>query len=352
MDCLNEAPQNDKNTTYEDDQIIVFLATDPSSPKQTIKNCKFYGKGLGLCISESGAKTFCYKDRWIKKLTTYFVWLKKKHKFILIDSDPDGEYQYNNITIGKMAFGYDNKDYSATKEELLQLFPETSEAFQKNVFKYIPLQKPELEFYERINSVKSILELKNIQDCLEYACMPGKTITLEEWKALPKKTAHRVFKEYILSTATRSVETRDVSRDVLNLFPSLEYRYWTKVKNNTKISIVLGEKMSPHEYKVIRDNPAEFSSFISKDFFEENEILAGTLYRFFKKVFGKIFAKKILKIIKLDRAFLSKTQKVKQYLQNKLYARLKAQSLKDVCLSCIGFVIIVDSTIVSANIFK
>ena len=327
---MSSTPSTDKNTVYEDEYILVFLAVDTTCPKQTIKNCKLYGKGLGICISESSAKTFCYRERWVRKLTTYFVWIKQEKKFVIIDAKLNGEFQYNNITkkLGEGIDGVDNKDHHVTKEELLKKFPFIENALNKNIFKSIDFQKKELEFFEKINSVKTILELKTTEDYLEYVAMPGKIVSFDEWSQMPTSVAYRVFKEYIQATPTRPIETRDIPENVLRLFPTLEYRYWNKVKSNAKTLLALGEPLSKHETKLWKKNPDEFTTS-SNDFFSEKEIIATKLFDWLKMILGKRITMSILKVLNLDGAYETKRKKIRQYVQERLSSKLASKSLLD-----------------------
>jgi hypothetical protein len=320
-------PKIDKNTKYEDEHVIVFLATDPTSPKQTVKNCNFYGKGLSICISESSSKSFCYKDRWTHKLTTYFVWLKQKKKFILVDRKKNGEYQYNNITkeLSNSIIGTDNYDNSATEKELLEKFPILETAIKQNAFAYIPLQKLELDFYEKIYYAKNILELKTLEDRLEYVAMLQKSVSDEDWDLLPEKQRHRIFKEYIQATPIRNLDTRDISENVLNKFPTLKNRYWNKVENNAKYSLILGNPLSAHEKFLLSYQPELFLNISSKEFLSKKERAASRLYNFLKNLIGAKLTFKILNLLNLKSHYETKTKKLRGYLQHKIQTRLGIQ---------------------------
>lgn len=250
----------DKNLTYEDDHVIVLLATDVKNPRQTVANCKKYGVGLLLCISDSSAKPFCYVDRWAKRLTVYFVWLKKHNKFILIDVKEDGTFQYNHVT-SKDKNGNTiaaNKDIPATLTELVEAFPEIKKAIDSNAFVYYPLSQDELAFFKRLDACKSVLELSSMEDRLDYCCMTNKTIKEAEFFEMQYDESKRLFKEYILGRVLRDKNDRDVSENLLRFFPSLENRYWKKVQQNTRCILERqGAEFTLHEQKAIDENADE-----------------------------------------------------------------------------------------------
>jgi hypothetical protein len=262
----------DENACYEDEEIIVLQATDPSDPNATVKNCKKYGKGLNVCISTSTAKTECYKDRWLKKVTVYFVWLKKKSKFILVDATPNGRYQYNHIT----KINEDGRIYTCNHDEretspnnIVKVYPELQKAFECKAFKYVEMQQAEINFFQRLENASSVLELKNFNDQLDYVAT-YKVVTEEEWLKLNNEQGYRLFKEYISSRASRSPSERDVSQKVLDMFSGLSYRYWTKVKQDGLAFMEFADvQLSPHEKKILKqevvlERPATSKGFLHR----------------------------------------------------------------------------------------
>jgi hypothetical protein len=252
---------DDKNTKYEDENIIVILATDPTNPRQTIKNCKKYGKGTILCISNDCAKANCYKDRWLNKLTVYFVYIKKNNKFILIDRKPNNEIQYNIISDiddnGNIL--HVNIDIESTEEEIIKKFPILSNAFKNKIFKYIELQEEEINFFKKIENVFSILNLKNFDDRLDYVAMPNKRVKEYEWIILKNQNGNRLFKEFIASRLVKKSSDRDVSEKVLIKYSNLKNRYFKKVKADANILKDCNLDLTKHE-KMMLNNSDKNSS--------------------------------------------------------------------------------------------
>jgi hypothetical protein len=266
----------DENIKYEDDDIIVILATDPTKPKPTIKNCKKYGKNTILCISNNSAKCNCYKDRWINKLTVYFVWIKQLNKFILIDRKPNNEIQYNNISnIDSNGKVLDcNFDIKTTEEDLIKQLPILNNAFKNKIFTYLELQTEEINFFKNIENADSILELKTLDDRLDYIAMPNKYVKEYEWIILKTQNGHRLFKEYISSRGLKDSSVRDVSEKVLNIYSSLKKRYFKKVKSDaycfqdTNIVLTKHEKIILEKYdnKLLFNKIKNFLKYILTHF--------------------------------------------------------------------------------------
>ena len=248
-----------KNKIYEDDGIIVLLATDAKNPNQTVRNCKKFGANLNICICNSSGKSYCYNDRWKKNLTVHFVWLKNKKRFIIIDVYPDGGFSYNGIEIKKnwcfineMNYNLDIKD---TMENIVLKYPELKNAFKNNVFKSIPMQKEEIEFFKKLQNASSIFEFDSLNDRLDWICMPNKVITDEEWKLLLKDNwGKRLFKEFITTRALKPLRYMDAPDFVLEYYPSLKHRYWNKIKKDVLINMhtIRRNGMSRHE-KIVLD---------------------------------------------------------------------------------------------------
>jgi hypothetical protein len=300
----------DKNNIYEDDDIIVLLATDKKNPNETVKNCKRYGVGLTICIGNSSGKTFCYEDRWIKKTTVYFVWLKEIKKFILIDALPDGIFSYNNIGM-KMDDGNltDNFDIKDKVENIILKYPVLKMAFEKNIFKSIPLQVEEINFFQRLENASSIFDFKNLGDMLDCICLPSRVITEEEWElVLRYKYGKRLFKEFITTRSLKPFNYRDVPEFVLEYYPSLQHRYWNKVKNDAVINMRINilYVLTQHEKK-------SFSEFLKDN---KNKTLQNN------KLNPILFLKKFL-----FKLFGIKLQKHKQRLKNLLYSSNYKDSL-------------------------
>jgi len=211
----------DENKKYEDENVIVFLANNVEDPKQSVKNCIKYGKGSSLCISGSSARSYYHEYRWEDKLTTYFVWLKKDNRYILIDSAEDGHYQYNNIR--------DNIDTKATPQEIIQKYPVLQKPFADEVFVSVPIQGKELDFYERFYEARSILDFDNLDDRLNFVNF--NSVDEDQWEKLPKEEIPIILKAYI------EMDGGDIPHYLLNQYPPLEKRYWQKKKQTLEIEL-------------------------------------------------------------------------------------------------------------------
>ena len=253
-----DAEEKDENVVYEDESVIVYLANNVNDPQQSIKNCQKYGKGSTLCISRPDARTYYHQYRWDDKLTTYFVRLKNSRRYILIDATEDGNFQYNNIT--------DNTDRDATKEEILAKYPELTKAFEQNVFKSIPIQGKELEYYEKFYNARNIFSstLTTVEDRVTYATISD--IAENDWKSyflmtkgvagmqpIPMEEIKLVLQAYIESTE------RDIPHWVLKKFPALERRYWSKKENDIRRELEEWgeddeENFTTDEMKILVDN--------------------------------------------------------------------------------------------------
>lgn len=211
----------DKNKKYEDENVIVFLANNVEDPKQSVKNCITYGKGSQLCISGSSARSYYHDYRWKDKLTTYFVWLKKDNRYILIDSAEDGHYEYNNI--------FDNEDRTATPEQIIQKYPVLQKPFAAKVFASVPIQGKELDFYERFYNADSILDFNNLDDRLSFVNF--NSVDADQWEKLPKEEVPIILKAYI------EMDGENIPHHLLKQYPPLEKRYWQKKKQTLEIEL-------------------------------------------------------------------------------------------------------------------
>ena len=246
-----DTDRKDENTVYEDESVIVYLANNVNDPKQSIQNCQKYGKGSTLCISRPDARTYYHQYRWDDKLTTYFVWLKDQKRYMLIDAAEDGRFQYNNIT--------DNTDRDASKEEIIKNYPVLAKAFEQNVFKSIPIQGKELEYYEKFYNARDIFSstLTTVEDRVTYATINN--ITEDNWKSyflmdpVPMEEIKLVLQAYIESAE------RDIPHWVLKKFPALERRYWSKKENDIRRELEEWgeddvEDFTMDDFKVLVDN--------------------------------------------------------------------------------------------------
>ena len=207
----------DPNKVYEDDEVIVFLA-NTGDPVSSENNCKIYGKGTSLCISGSSSSHYYNYYRWENELTTYFVWLKSENRYILVDAYNDNgviKYSYNNVK--------NNSDIKSTKDKIISIYPSLSEAFNRNVFIPVPIEGKEKEIYEKLYNVKSILELKNIEDMILFASI--KDVDSVDLYKLSKEEQEAVLK-------VLAEKENDLPHDLLEKFPTIKNRYWKKREIN------------------------------------------------------------------------------------------------------------------------
>ena len=222
-----DVDRKDQNTVYEDENVIVYLANNVNDPKESLKNCQKYGKGSSLCISTGNARSYYHRYRWEDKLTTYFVWLKDKRKYVLIDANEEGGFQYNNIS--------DNTDRQASKEQIIEKYPQLQQPFAQGVFKSVPIQGKELEFYEKFYDIDNIFDLKSLEDRVTYATIND--ISYDDWKSyfllkpIPMEEIKLVLQTYIESAEL------DIPHWILEKFPALQKRYWNKKENNLRIEL-------------------------------------------------------------------------------------------------------------------
>lgn len=244
----------DENKKYEDENIIVFLANNINDPKESVKNCIKYGKGSSLCISGSSARSYYHNYRWEDKLTTYFVWLKKDNKYMLVDAAEDGHYQYNNI--------YDNEDRRATPQQIIQKYPVLEKPFKERIFVSVPIEGKELDFYEKFYEKDNIFDFESLEDRVNYASFND--IKDSDWSKIPELQLKPILQTYIESTEN------DIPEEVLKQYPPLEKRYWQKVENNLSREIEdwndREDKLnfSPHEIKILFNNKKLYDRAIEK----------------------------------------------------------------------------------------
>jgi hypothetical protein len=251
---------DDPNKKYEDENIIVFLANtgDPESSEQ---NCLKYGKGSSLCISTSSSSHYYNFYRWEKKLTTYFIWLKEEQKYILVDVYEDfvgkKQYLYNNIQTDTGE--NDNIDVDATEKEIIELYPVLEKAFQNNVFVPLPIEGDEKEFYEEVYNKKSILEVEKLKHKKIYASL--KEVADYELKQLNDQELKEVLKVLI-------EKNKELPHDLLEKFPSLNKRYWDKIRKKLLITLENGERKNINWINgVRRSRPTESSTFQADEYY-------------------------------------------------------------------------------------
>jgi hypothetical protein len=210
-------PNHDPNQVYEDDEVIVFLA-DTGNPKTSIENCRKYGKGTSLCISSSKARHHYNKYRLTGNfnkddvpLTTYFVLLKKENRYILIGIHEDGEYEYNNVS--------DNIDELATPKEIIKKYPQLSNAFEENIFKFKPIEGRELEYYKKYYN-KKLSDFTKLDDKLEFISNFNEGLTKKDWDSIKEDEIEPILNVAILDTDNY------IPLDVLSEYPNQKSKYF------------------------------------------------------------------------------------------------------------------------------
>ena len=251
----------DPNKVYEDDGVIVFLATDVNDPNKSITNCRKYGQGSTMCICGNSAKHYYNHYRWEDKLTTYFAYLKDKKTYVLIDAAEDGHYQYNNI--------HDNTDREAPPKVIVSIYPQLQTAFEKGVIKAIPLTPKEKDFYERFYNATSIFQFDNLDDMITYLTFHD--VGTSQWYGFNLNPERSAMLEPILTIAVESTET-PIPEDILSRFPKIRARYWQKVNQNVEREISEWDEddkidFNNDEWKVLAnmDVPDSFIDTLSQD---------------------------------------------------------------------------------------
>ena len=237
--------KDDPNKVYEDENIIVFLANNPEDPRKSLANCKKYGRGTTLCISGPSAKHYYNDYRWNDKLTTYFIWLKKENRYILVDANEDGTFQYNNVM--------NNNDISATPDIITSKYPDLAPAFQQGIFKSVPITGKEEEFYQKFFEADSPFEFDTIEDQVSYVSFHD--LTEDQWAIYER--GGEEWAQPILQTAIESSES-DIPHSILEKFPPLKKRYWAKKKQNVEREMAEWDENDEIEF-----TPDEISCIVS-----------------------------------------------------------------------------------------
>lgn len=212
----------DPNKVYDDENITVFLSNNSDDPRKSVSSCKKYGKGTNLCISGSSASHYYHSYRWEKKLTTYFIWLKKENRYILVDAVEDGGYQYNNVK--------ENHDYSSTPKQIIKKYPDLKRAFDQGIFKSVPITGKEQEYYEKFYEENGVEHFKTLEDILMYTSFHN--LTKEDWENIRQ----RDLVKPVLEVAVENSEDEDINLDyeTLDQYPAPKKRYWDKKKQNVE----------------------------------------------------------------------------------------------------------------------
>jgi hypothetical protein len=237
----------DDKPIYEDDNVKIFLG---DSKEKCIK----YGQGrkYGFCISRSDSGNLYHGYRsgvtTGSPATFYFIYFKNKEaqgnapeNLVVIHAYPNDRYQINYAT--------PNRDDNITKEEILKQFPALEPIFDK-VIKFIPHSDKEKHIYEYIEKVKSITELKTLDDKLLFVEV-GRKINDEDWNTLGN-TQEQILAKYI------EVGNYDIPHEFEQKYPKLWKRYIEKLKQrvNIKLSNRMIKSLTDDESKLFKDNPS------------------------------------------------------------------------------------------------
>ena len=226
----------DANKVYEDDEVIVFRATDPESVENSIDNCKKYGKGSNLCISsgsDSNIKHHYLDYRLNHKLTTYFVWVKEKEGYLLVDAQDNGKFGWNDNPMG----GYNHDNTNETKQEIINKFPYLKGAFDNNAFKSLDIGHE--EYKHKIEEFEK--ELQDIEDSYKDElknCSVHFDVNHDEG-------------DYIYYYASGAIKIEGI--DLIKPIDTEDSYEFAKIKNYDS-----GDSI-PHRYK---DDPKEFHSMV------------------------------------------------------------------------------------------
>jgi hypothetical protein len=280
----NISINDDPNKVYDDDKVIVFLANNTKNPKQSVVNCIHYGKKSGLCISSSNARYYYHLYRKRDELTTYFVFLKTRGHFMLVDVVPNeaDSYQYNAM-FKKDESGNlkaTNNDIPASKSEILNLYPELEGALNSGKIKEVPLSEEEKRFYDKFYE-QSIRRFSELNDLKIYIQLNG--INYDDWEHIKDNENLDV----LLNIAISDLDD-DIPDDILSKFPQIKNRYWKQLEKNlikeitewsdqdsfdltedeSKIFLDVYDKIDPENKKNFQENlkyqsPTAFSKILN-----------------------------------------------------------------------------------------
>ena len=176
----NEAP------VYEDANIRVHSG-------ETRGRCMKFGKNYTFCVSRAGEGNLFMSHR----LTQYMGALNPIYYFVFVKNRPKEDNKHI-VVVGvgdrdtwNRTFA-DNQSEETTPEKLIQEVPELKPAFDKKVFKYIPLTEKEKEKMEYFDSlVRHFDPVKfdklDYQDKVHFLQMGGFKLPYETWKKLNKE---------------------------------------------------------------------------------------------------------------------------------------------------------------------
>lgn len=188
-----EEPVQDEPPVYEDSNITVQQAN-------TRARCVKFGNQYSFCISSKQASnmfsTYRLKDyAGAINPTFYFVWSKKRPQsdpkhMTVVGAGKDGTW---NRTFA------DNRTVETEPERLIKEVPELKPAFDKDVFKHIPLTGEEKQKVEKFDDlVRDFTPEKfnklSYEEKAEFLQMGSVKISLELWKTLNKELRNEYLK--------------------------------------------------------------------------------------------------------------------------------------------------------------
>jgi hypothetical protein len=244
---------------YSDNNIIVYCINDPGSILKSIDRSVQYGQGAkyGLCISSSNAGYYYADYRWNKKMSTYFVYFKQPNEnapagFILIDAI-EGLQELSFNSIKKINYTTDegvliddnNKDVIVSETELFGLYPEIEIAFEKDVFKSVPIVGKEKETYKKVDNAKSVMDLNSYLDFIVYIAISNHNVninSLDEWLHVKKFCTPKQFNK-IIENYTKEHHIKQ------SIFKQIDPDGYKKYQNNVLIPFLEKLLHFEEEYK-------------------------------------------------------------------------------------------------------
>lgn len=188
-----EEPVQDEPPVYEDQNIAVQQAN-------TRSRCVKFGSQYGFCISSKVASNMFSTYRLGEYMgainpTFYFVWSKKRPQtdpkhMTVVGAGKDGTW---NRTFA------DNRTLETEPERLIKEVPELKPAFDKDVFKHVPLtgeEKQKVESYDELvrQFNPDIFNKLSYQEKAEFLQLGSVRLPVEIWKTLNKELRNEYLK--------------------------------------------------------------------------------------------------------------------------------------------------------------
>jgi len=208
-----EEPQ-DEPPVYEDQNITVQQAN-------TRSRCVKFGNRYDFCISKKSANNMFSTYRLgsysgAENPTFYFVWVKNRPEtdnkhMVVIGAGKDDTW---NRTFA------DNRTTQTNPESLINEVPELKPAFQKNVFKHVPLtseEKSRVELFDQLaaNFDPKIFAKLSYQDKVDFLQTGSVMLPYAVWKTLNKELRNEYLKN--ISKFDKQI-IKDLTPGELNVF--------------------------------------------------------------------------------------------------------------------------------------